>query len=72
MDKFLEKPIPGNGVYGTELDYEERIFFSHPEMLILPLIMHEGLEDNESIIMHGVEKYSCLFAMSKHTQYDFR
>lgn len=34
--------------------------------------MHEGLEDSESIIMHGVEKYSCLFAMSKHTQYDFR
>lgn len=34
--------------------------------------MYEGLEDYESIIVHGMEKYSTLDAVSKHTMYDFR
>lgn len=41
-------------------------------MIILHLIMHEGLEDYESIIVHGMEKYSALDAVSKHCAYDFR
>ena len=51
---------------------EERIFCSHPELLIMPLILYRGLGKYETFIVHGAEKYSSHFAISKHTQFDFK
>jgi hypothetical protein len=65
-------PIPGLSIYDFDMDIEEQIFFSHPEMLILPVLLHRRLEDLESIVIHGAEKYSSLEAVNHFTPFNFR
>lgn len=39
---------------------------------MLPALLSDGLGQGETVVVHGVEKYADLFAVSKHEEYDFR
>lgn len=71
--RMISCPLPGhNTINNYDLHVEERIFFTHPEMFILPVIMDGGLGPGETVIIHGAEKYSQFFAVGKHEDYDFK
>ena len=53
-------------VSGSKFDLEEKIFLSHPEMMVLPLLLYEPLEEGEALMIHGAEKFIELHAVSPY------
>ena len=53
-------------VSGSKFGLEEKIFLSHPEMLVLPVLLYEELGEGEALLIHGAEQFAELDAVSPY------